>query len=186
MTNSPNWIGINTQIGWPAPGYVWTDETGDITTNTIQHPPLGTVAQYYDNGTTQLCAGEFIWLLGVASTVAGDVVSYIGADGAGAKGVTTRWAGTGNTGGPLAVATAATVAAAQGWYQIGGAAIVNTSGTVVAGNPLYYAGTTALMGASASNGKQVMGAIAGSANGVPATNQTIVTLDRPTVQGQTS
>jgi hypothetical protein len=75
------------------------------------------------------------------------------------------------------------VAAKWGWYQIGGAAIVATSGTVAAGNPLYYQ-TTGVAQAAAVNGKQIIGAVAGSANGVPTTNQTIVTLGRPMVQSQ--
>ncbi len=70
-----------------------------------------------------------------------------------------------------------------GWYQIAGAAIVNTSGTVAAADPMYWQ-ATAVLSHTAVNGKQVIGAQASSANGVPATNQAIVTINRPQAQSQ--
>jgi hypothetical protein len=170
MTYSPTWISESTQIGWTAPGNVDVD----------MKVPAGTVATFRD---AVLGGGEFIYLLGAANTILGSVVTYQLSDGVSLNGTTVLWAGTANTGSPVAVATAAIVAAKWGWYQIGGAAIVATSGTVAAGNPLYYQ-TTGVVQAAAVNGKQIEGAVAGSANGVPTTNQTIVTLDRPHVQSQ--
>jgi hypothetical protein len=170
VTYSPTWISESTQIGWTAPGNVDVD----------MKVPAGTVATFRD---AVLGGGEFIYLLGAANTILGSVVTYQLSDGVSLNGTTVLWAGTANTGAPVAVATAAIVAAKWGWYQIGGAAIVATSGTVAAGNPLYYQ-TTGVVQAAAVNGKQIMGAVAGSANGVPTTNQTIVTLDRPMVQSQ--
>ena len=170
MVNSPTWISESTQIGWTAPGNV--DDSMLV--------PGGTVATFRD---AVLGGGEFIYLLGAANTILGSVVTYVVSTGVSLSGVTTLWAGTASTGAPVAVATAAIVAAKWGWYQIGGAAIVATSGTVTAGNPLYFQ-TTGVVQAAAVNGKQIVGAVAGSANGVPTTNQTIVTLDRPMVQAQ--
>ncbi len=111
------------------------------------------------------------------------MVSYQLSDGVSLNGTTALWGGTAGSGAPLAVATAAIVASKWGWYQIGGAAIVATSGTVTAGNPLYFNAAGIAQGA-AVNGKQIMGAIASSNNGVPTTNQTIVTIDRPHAQSQ--
>ena len=172
MTYSPTWISESTQIGWTAPGNVDTE----------MKVPAGTVATFRD---AVLGGGEFIYLLGVASTILGSVVSYQLSDGVSLNGTTALWAGTAGTGSPLAVATAAIVASDWGWYQIGGAAIVATSGTVAAGNPLYFQ-AAGVVQAAAVNGKQIVGAVAGSANGVPTTNQAIVTLDRPMVQTQTT
>lgn len=171
MVYSPTWISESTQIGWTAPGNV--DDSMLV--------PGGTVATFRD---AVLGGGEFIYLLGAANTILGSVVSYVVSTGVSLSGVTTLWAGTAGTGAPLAVATAAIVAAKWGWYQIGGAAIVATSGVVAAGNPLYYQ-AAGVVQAAAVNGKQIIGAVAGSANGVPTTNQAIVTLDRPHVQTQT-
>ena len=172
MTYSPTWISESTQIGWTAPG----------TVDTSMKVPGGTVATFRD---AVLGGGEFIYLLGAANTILGSVCTYVVSDGVSLVGATTLWAGTANTGQNIAVATAAILATNWGWYQIGGAAIVATSGTVAAGNPLYFQ-ASGVAQAAAVNGKQLIGAIANSANGVPTTNQTIVTLDRPHVQTQTT
>ena len=172
MVYSPTWISESTQIGWTAPGNV----------DTSMLVPAGTVATFRD---AVLGGGEFIYLLGIANTILGSIVTYQLSDGVSLNGTTALWAGTASTGSPVAVATAAIVASNWGWYQIGGAAIVATSGSVSAGNPLYFQ-TTGIAQAAAVNGKQILGARASSGNGVPTTNQTIVTLDRPHVQGQTT
>ena len=172
MVYSPTWISESTQLGWTAPGNI----------DSSMLVPSGTIATFRD---AVLGGGEFIYLLGVASTILGSTVSYQISDGVSLNGTTTLWAGTANTGTPVAVATAAIVASDWGWYQIGGAAIVATSGTIAAGNPLYFQAAGVLQSA-AVNGKHVTGMVASSANGVPTTNQAIVTLQRPTVEGQTS
>ncbi len=172
MVYSPTWISDSTQLGAPAPGNV----------DASMLVPGGTIRTFRD---AVLGEGEFIYLLGVANTVLGSVVSYNISDGVSLVGATALWAGTAGTGAPVAVATAAIVASKWGWYQIGGAAIVATSGTIAAGNPLYFQAAGVLQSA-AVNGKQIQGAWAFSANGVPTTNQAIVTLDRPHVQSQTT
>src|SRR5436305_8454442 len=63
---------------------------------------------------------EFIYLAGVASTAAGDLVIYDQV-----AGTTTRTVATSR--GPVAVAMSANGAGAFGWYQIRGYAIVNTT-----------------------------------------------------------
>jgi hypothetical protein len=148
-------------------------------------PQLGEVVTGWD---PYLGGGEFIYLKGVASTAVGDVVSYNAYTGA-----TTRWAGTANSGAPLAVAiTANTSASSYGWYQIGGNAIANVSGTVAAGDIVNFASTATLKSAAAA-GKQVLNAVAASANGATygtgnsavtlASTQAIYTLQRPFCQG---
>lgn len=172
MVYSPTWISDSVQLGAPAPGNV----------DASMLVPGGTIRTFRD---AVFGDGEFIYLLGVANTILGSVVTYQISDGVSLVGATTLWAGTANTGAPIAVATAAIVAAKWGWYQIGGAAIVATSGTVAAGNPLYYQ-AAGVVQAAAVNGKQIESAVAFSANGVPTTNQTMVTIDRPHVQSQTT
>jgi hypothetical protein len=144
-------------------------------TSTTQNHPLGMIVVATDPTYGQ---GEFVYLTGVASTAVGDWVSYNTTQGA-----TVRWAGTANEGRPLAVAMSANVANQYGWYQISGMAVANISGTVAAGDKVYWQ-ATATTSSSAVAGKQVLGAIAGGANGTPATGQAVICIDRPHSQGQ--
>lgn len=85
-----------------------------------------TLGERYQDPTT---GSEYIFLTGVASTVAGDPVIYDSAF------ATTRLAGSGV--GPVAIALAATVASCKGWYQIygtGSAKVVATGGVRVYGS----------------------------------------------------
>jgi hypothetical protein len=190
MATTPNWVSVNLQLGYPKPATV--DAGVDRNGSTYPSVDVGTMAQFRDIGTTYLGTGNFIFLPGVTSTVAGDVVTYRLGAGQAVPGdvnngaATERWAGTANTGAPLAVATAATDTQAKwGWYQIQGAAICNISGNATAGNPVYF-GQTATVAGSSTAGKQVMGARFGSAQGVPDTGKVVVVINDPHVQGQTS
>lgn len=80
---------------------------------------------------------EYIYLQGVASTVAGDWVVYD------EDGLTARMDSSSR--GPVAVAMAATVASRYGWYAIfGDVAVANAiSGGAAADNAQVYATTTA-------------------------------------------
>ncbi len=167
-----DWISVNGQLGYPKPGSV--DSSAAV--------PLGTVASFRDIGSTALGLGEFIYLKGVASTVAGSVVSYQVSDGTAQTGTTILWAGTANVTYPLALATAATVASTYGWYQIGGSGIAAISGSITAGNDLFWQ-AAGVLSATAIAGKGVMALQAASAHAVPASGQAIVTMDRPTSQG---
>lgn len=188
MVNTPNWVSVNLQLGYPAPGTV-DAPVAKADGNTYPSIPIGTVAQFRDTGTTQLGVGTFVYLPGVSSTTIGDWVTWIGADATTTtpnKGAQTiRWDGTANSGVPIAVATAAVTATTKyGWYQIQGAAIANISGTVTSGNPAYFASTATVKATPAVGGKQVLGVVASSANGVPNTTNAIYTLSYPFVQGQ--
>ena len=145
-----------------------------VTSDVIKHP-LGLIIQAADPA---YGAGEFIYLKGVASTAIGDVVEYDNYGGS-----TTRWAGTAGTGKPLAVAMSANVASQWGWYQISGIAVVNISGTVAAGDKAFWQ-ATGVLSSTQVNGKQVEGAVAVSANAVPAAGQALYQINRPSSQGQ--
>ncbi len=161
------------EIRYPAPGNV--DDTALV--------PLGTIAQFRDNGTTYLGVGEFIYLRGCASTVLGSVVYWRGSTGAAASGLTTlATTSIANSGYSLAFATAATVADTYGWYQISGAAIAATTGTIADADDLFLG--AAVLTQTPAAGLQVLSCHGSSANGVPATNQAIITINRPSCQGQ--
>lgn len=95
--------------------------------------------------------GEFIYLLGVASTAQGDLVVYNSKTGA-----TTRTVA-GTTKGPVGVAMADTVAALYGWYQISGATPVK-AGTVLADTDVYLTSTASSVDDAVDVGDKVDGA----------------------------
>lgn len=148
--------------------------------DTVKRTAVGTIARFRNE---TLGEGEFIYLSGAANVDPGDVCSYeIAYNASVATSVVVPWAGTANMPVSLCVATAATVAATWGWYQISGSAVVNSNGTVADGDDLFWQ-AAGVLSASLVAGKQIMNAIAASANGVPETNQIIMTMDRPLAQG---
>ncbi|CAB4165434.1 hypothetical protein UFOVP833_61 [uncultured Caudovirales phage] len=166
------WISVTDTLGYPQPGIVYDTNKG---------LPIGATAKFRDIGTTYLGEGDFIWLPGAASTVLGDWCTYTTSDGTANTGSTTRWAGTANLPYPLAVATCASIASTWAWYQRAGSAICNTNGTIAAGNGAAWQATATVQAAAVAT-KNVEGAIAQSANGVPATNQAIYLLSYPSSQ----
>lgn len=95
---------------------------------------------------------EYIYLLGVASTVANDFVTFNSATFA-----TTRLVGTAV--GPVAVAMAATVASRYGWYLVYGNGTGN-NGNVVSAGALYASSVTAACDDLAVSGDRLYGAFA--------------------------
>lgn len=159
----------NAPLGLPVPGNV----------DTAAKVQVGTIAKFYDD---TLGEGEFIYLPGVAATVAGDIVEY---DLAPAAQVTVRHsnATASNSGRPIAFATAAIVATMFGWYQIGGVAIVNTTAAQAAGVMMATA-TAGSVANGADAGDQILNARLSTATGTPAALQAYATIQRPFVQGQ--
>jgi len=83
-------------------------------TDTVQNFPFGYMIRAFD---PILGVGEFIYLQGLAGTVAGTAVTYNSLTG-----VTALLAATANSDLPVAIALAPTIANLFGWYQISGAA----------------------------------------------------------------
>lgn len=151
------------------------------TTSTTQNHPLGTVIRADD---PTYGSGEFIYLLGVASTVVGSVVTYGGVSSSTPTWQTALAPATAGLAQPVAVAMSANVASQYGWYQIAGNAVCATNGTLAAGPaPIYLAGSGQVTSTQA-NGKQVLGAINVSATGTPSTGLAIVEISWPFAQGQ--
>ena len=151
-------------------------------TSAIPTPPatLGMVCRAFDPTYGE---GEFIMLLGVASTVVGSLVTYNATTYQ-----TTLSANTANQATPVAVAMAANTAGLFGWYQIGGLAVVKK--TAVATNAqvaVYQSATVGRIMATAASGKQVLGARSANLATVAATVSTvIVSINRPHLQGATA
>ncbi len=169
------------QIGWLPIANV---DSGFVPPNqltAIPTPPfkLGQIVKASDPTYGQ---GEFILLAGATSTAVGDLVSYNTISY-----TTTRYAGTANTGQPVAVAMSANVATTTfGWYQIEGVAVVNKSAVKISPTVALFVAATAVVSPTAVTGKQLLGArSANSATVVSATATVNVVINRPHVQGQT-
>ena len=124
-------------------------------TDTVQNFPFGYRIRAVD---PIMGFGEFIYLQGVASTIAGNVVNYNPFTGA-----TTLNVPTTITNLPLAIAVAPTVASLFGWYQVAGSAIVANNATAAAGKP-FLVGTGTISSTSTVS-QEVLNAVIATANG---------------------
>lgn len=147
------------------------------TTSTTQQHPLGTIIVGTDPTYGQ---AEFIYALGVASTVVGSIVTY---DPSTYQ--TTLCAVGGSIPRPVAVAMSANVAAQYGWYQISGLAVCKKTCTVsLAAGAAVGVLTTGLI-AGTGSAKEINGAVVAAVASATAGRTTVVVmLQRPTKQGR--
>lgn len=148
-------------------------------TSTTQLHPLGTIVRAYD---PTYGAGEFIYLLGVASTTVGSLVSWNATTFQTVLGVAAQLIPR-----PLAVSMSANVASSYGWYQISGNAVTAKLATTsfAAGAALAVASTGSGQAIATTSGNEVQGAIV-AAVASAATGRTTVTvlINRPHLQGR--
>ena len=143
------------------------------TTDTVQRHPLGTIIKAVNDTYGE---GEFIYLLGVASTEAGSLVRYNATTYQ-----TTLVVNTAVQACPVAVSMSANVATQYGWYQIEGNAVIKKTGVSV--NPsvtIFLSATAGRIKVAASAGLQVVGARTANLTTVVTTTSTVViTINRP-------
>ncbi|OGT54248.1 MAG: hypothetical protein A3E01_00225 [Gammaproteobacteria bacterium RIFCSPHIGHO2_12_FULL_63_22] len=146
--------------------------------STTQTHALGTIVRATDPTYGE---GEFIYLLGVASTEVGSLVKYNATTYQTALVTATTVQAC-----PVAVSMAATVASEYGWYQISGNAVLKK--TTVAVSPqvtLFISATAGRVKVIASAGLQVVGARSANLTTVVTTTSTVVvTINRPHLQSQ--
>jgi hypothetical protein len=165
----------------------WTPTTPELGIQSIQstsatkNHDLGTIVTGRDPiyGTA-----EFVYMVGVASTIAGSVVTYNGATTGTPTWQTALAPATAQLGQPLAVAMSANLAAGFGWYQISGMAVAATNGTLAAGPAKIYLAGSGQVTSTQAAGVEVLNAINVTATGTPAANQAVIEIDRPLAQGQ--
>ena len=146
------------------------------TTDTVKNHPLGTIVHAHDPVYGE---GEFIYLLGLASTAVGSWVTYNNDDGS-----TTLLAA--NAIGPVAVAMSANVASQYGWYQIQGKAIGKAL-TGYVDNALVYATATAgSIDDAVVAGDRVKNAKGASAVDTPSTGLAEFEIERPFMDDATA
>jgi len=157
-----------------------TVETVGSTAVTTKLVPLGTIVRAADPTYGE---GEFIRLVGVASTVVGDLVAYNVSTYQTSLLTATGWK---NKATPVAVAMSACVANEHGWYQIGGMAVIKKTGVSVnPGVAIYSSATAGKFKVLASAGQQIVGATtANAATVVTTTSTVIVAINRPHTQSQ--
>ena len=149
-------------------------------TETTQKHALGTLVKANDPTYGE---GEFIYLLGVASTVVGSVVKYNATTYQTALLSVTNGK---NKGVPVAVAMSANVASQYGWYQVSGNAVVKkTTVAVTPQVPIFISATDGRIKVLASAGQQIIGAQTANLTTVVTTTSTVVvTINRPSTQTQ--
>ena len=148
-------------------------------TSTTQNQVLGTIVQAVDVASTAYGAGEFVYLLGVASTVLGSFVTYNADDNS-----TALLAA--NAIGPVAVSMSINVASQYGWYQISGKA-VGKALTGYADNALVFATATAgSIDDAVVAGDRVKLAKGASAVGTPSTGLAEFEIQRPFMDDATA
>lgn len=148
-----------TRIGFPA----ITD------TDTVAKAALGTIVTAYD---PVYGGGEFIYLLGVASTVRGSWVTY-NADNFGTALLAA------NAIGPVAVAMSANVASQYGWYQIAGKAVGLALSGYVDNALVFTSGTPGSVDDTVVDGDMVHLAKGASAVDTPSTGLAEFEISRP-------
>lgn len=147
-------------------------------TNTSALCPLGTVSRARSETYGE---GEFIYLLGVGSTVVGSLVSYNASTYQ-----TVLCPSTAALGTPVAVAMSANVASQYGWYQIEGLAVIKkTAVQCIPQGKIYISGTAGRVYITSASGKQILGAKAANLTTVTSTTSVLtVLIQRPHAQGQ--
>lgn len=139
-----------------------------------------TVGQIVTGQDPSYGTGEFIYLLGVASTAVGSVVTYD---------VTTFQTTLCAVGGaiprPIAIAMSANVAAQYGWYQISGVATVKKTCTIsLAAGAAVGVLTTGLIAGTASL-KEIQGAVVAAVASATTGRTTVsVMISRPQKMGR--
>lgn len=145
-------------------------------TSTTQQHPIGLRTRAKD---AVYGEAEFIYLKGVASTAAGDVVVYDET-----ANTTTRAVHTTAARGQVAVAMSANVASQYGWYMISGSCLVNSgANTVAAGAPVFLTSTAAQIDDAVVSTDKVDGMTTTAANGATAATFTLCQMDRPSANG---
>lgn len=155
-------------------------EQAIATITTTKTHDLGTIVRAVD---ATYGEGEFIYLLGVASTVANLAVTY---DATTYQ--TTILPNTANLSGPLAWAVGANVGSSYGWYQISG--LVPALKTAVKADPvvnanrIYISATIGRVMQTSAAGKCIMGARRANLTTTTSTTSTVVlNIARPHLQG---
>lgn len=164
MTYSTDWKIASPIVGLP----VITDHS------TTAGATLGAVVQAVDRGANANGQGEFIYLKGVAGTVAGSVVLYNEDDYS-----TSLLAA--NDIGQVAIAMSACVAGEYGWYQRRGKAVAKVAAAFADNANVYSTATAGTVDDAVVAGDRIKKCKGASAIDVPAVGFAELEIDSPFV-----
>jgi hypothetical protein len=153
-----------------------------MNTGTTKQFALGTICKGVDTGSLGYGQAQFIYLKGVASTAAGDLVVYDPVAGTTTRSVIASR-------GQVAVAMSANVASQYGWYMVQGQAPVSTTaaGTGAANASLELTATPGQCTVGGSNhAYYVLNAVCKAAQDTPSSGFTQVSLSYPFMNGFTA
>jgi hypothetical protein len=146
-------------------------------TSATQRHPLGTIRKGWDPTYGE---GEFIYLLGVASTVDGSVVTWDALTHQ-----TTLAAAGSNLPRRIAFARSANVAAQYGWYQISGMTVASKAATICCVALAAMGVKTTGLISKTGSGKEISGALcAATASAKTGVITVLLSIDRPSLQGR--
>jgi hypothetical protein len=165
---------LNYQISGPS---TWIGAQAiDVTSSTLQ-VPLGTIVTARD---VNYGPGEFIYLKGVGSTIAGSAVVYNVA-------AATTTLTTATTAGLVAIAMSANVANYYGWYQLTGEAIVSVAASVLADGAVSgLAATPGMLTPGVDGITPIYKATAKTATDSPTAGFAQIQIGRPWMSGFTT
>jgi len=147
-------------------------QQGIAVTDIVKNHELGEKVRAKDIASTGYGEGEFIYLLGVASTAVGSAVT-VNMD----NGSTALLAA--NAIGPVAFAMSANVAGQYGWYQVSGKAVGLVLAAFADNGNCYATATAGSMDDAIVAGDRVQGCKGASAIGTPATGQAELEISNP-------
>jgi hypothetical protein len=140
-------------------------------TSTVQAHKLGTIVRATS---ATYGEGEFVYLLGLASTAVGDAVIFNQYTG-----VTTRLVA--GSKGVVGIAMSANVASQYGWYQISGAAVVNVAAGFAAAADVYATATAGTLDDAVVAGDLIAGLVGVTAIGTPTAGTAVMQAQNPTI-----
>jgi hypothetical protein len=145
-------------------------------TFTVLSVPSGTTLTFALNtALAYVGSGSYV----ASAITAGDTVTITPTLVSGAIVMTAnRWAGTANSGVPLAVAMTSLFGGCYGWFQVSGAAIVQVSASPTAGNSAYWQSANGVISSTVVASKQVLNSMFLTASGVTlGSGSTAIVLD---------
>lgn len=155
----------------------WAVPQAIADTSTTQKLPLGTIIKAVDPTYGE---AEFIYLLGVASTSIGSMVTYNALTWLTALAPIGAFKPQ-----PIAVAMSANVASQYGWYQISGMAVCKKQCTVSLAAGATVGILSAGLIAGTGSGKEIQGAlVAVVASAAAGRTSVTVVINRPHMQGR--
>ena len=136
--------------------------------------PLGTIVRAVDKADTQYGVGEFIYLLGIASTAVGEVVTYNADDFSTTLAVA-------NGVGPIATSMSINVASQYGWYQISGKGVALVLSGFADNADCYLTATAGSIDDANVSGDYIRGMKGASDIATPSAGLAEVEMWRPSV-----